>query len=53
MPYRKFPDERHNAGEWKVMNTETKTITNESIIEKTHPTDPHPPPNLPIEGGGS
>jgi len=28
-------------------------LTNESIIEKTHPTDPHPLPNFPLEGGGN
>jgi hypothetical protein len=28
-------------------------LTNESIIEKTHPRDSHPPPNLPLEGGGN
>jgi len=28
-------------------------ITKESIIEKTHLTDSHPPPNLPLEGGGN
>jgi hypothetical protein len=28
-----------------------QAITNEPIIEKTYPTDPHPPPNLPLEGG--
>jgi len=27
-------------------------LTKESIIEKTHLTDSHPPPNLPLEGGG-
>jgi hypothetical protein len=53
MPYRKFLDEHHNTKGYRAMNTKTKTITNESIIEKTHPTDPHPPPNLPLEGGGS
>jgi len=28
-------------------------LTKESIIEKTHLTDSHPPPNLPLEGGGN
>ena len=28
-------------------------VTKESLIEKTYPTDPHPPPNLPLEGGGN
>jgi hypothetical protein len=27
-------------------------VTNGSIIEKTYPTNPHPPPDLPLEGGG-
>jgi GxxExxY protein len=32
---------------------EKQKVTKESIIEKTHLTDSHPPPNLPLEGGGN
>jgi len=44
---------RQNEVEHRQLQTEITGLTKESIIEKTHLTDSHPPPNLPLEGGGN